>query len=74
MDGTASFGQWLKQRRKALDLTQEALARRVGCAVPLGLPITSEISLGCLPGEASSSTHERRGALPAVHRSVRGGS
>ena len=28
----ASFGQWLKQRRKALDLTQEALAELVGCA------------------------------------------
>src|SRR6476646_755837 len=28
-----SFGAWLKRRRKALDLTQEALARLVGCAV-----------------------------------------
>ena len=28
-----SFGQWLKQRRKALDLTREDLARRIGCAV-----------------------------------------
>src|SRR3990172_4061674 len=27
-----SFGLWLKQRRKALDLTQEALARCVGCS------------------------------------------
>ena len=27
-----SFGPWLKQRRKALDLTQEALAALVGCA------------------------------------------
>src|SRR5262245_64079531 len=27
-----SFGAWLKRRRKALDLTQEDLARRVGCA------------------------------------------
>jgi DNA-binding XRE family transcriptional regulator len=27
-----SFGQWLKQRHKALDLTQEELARLVGCA------------------------------------------
>lgn len=25
-----SFGTWLKRRRKALDLTQEALARLVG--------------------------------------------
>jgi transcriptional regulator with XRE-family HTH domain len=28
-----SFGQWLKQRRKALDITQEELSQRVGCAV-----------------------------------------
>jgi transcriptional regulator with XRE-family HTH domain len=28
------FGRWLRQRRKALDLTQEALAERVGRAVP----------------------------------------
>ena len=27
-----SFGHWLQRRRKALDLTQEELARRVGCA------------------------------------------
>jgi predicted ATPase/DNA-binding XRE family transcriptional regulator len=31
--GTApGFDQWLKQRRKALDLTQDTLAHRVGCA------------------------------------------
>jgi transcriptional regulator with XRE-family HTH domain len=28
-----SFGQWLKQQRKARDLTQSKLARLVGCAV-----------------------------------------
>jgi predicted ATPase/transcriptional regulator with XRE-family HTH domain len=28
-----SFGRWLRSRRKALDLTQEALAERVGCAI-----------------------------------------
>lgn len=32
MDTTASFGYWVRRRRKALDLTQEALARAVGCA------------------------------------------
>jgi predicted ATPase/DNA-binding XRE family transcriptional regulator len=30
---TASFGYWVKRRRKALDLTQEALAQQVNCAV-----------------------------------------
>lgn len=28
-----TFGQWLKRRRRALDLTQPALAEQVGCAV-----------------------------------------
>jgi transcriptional regulator with XRE-family HTH domain len=32
MSEQLSFGRWLKQRRKALDLTQEALGQRVGCA------------------------------------------
>src|SRR5215211_5325413 len=27
-----SFGQWLKQLRRELDLTQDELARQVGCA------------------------------------------
>lgn len=29
---TSSFGYWLRRRRKALDLTQEALAQRVSCS------------------------------------------
>jgi predicted ATPase/DNA-binding XRE family transcriptional regulator len=33
MEQTASFGYWLRRRRKALDLTQEALAQQAGCAV-----------------------------------------
>src|SRR5262245_65187026 len=33
MDNASTFGAWLKRRRKALDLTQEALAQRVGCSV-----------------------------------------
>jgi predicted ATPase/transcriptional regulator with XRE-family HTH domain len=31
--GSGAFGSWLKQRRKALDLTQHALAELIGCAV-----------------------------------------
>jgi len=31
-DRTHSFGYWLRRRRKALDLTQEALAQRVFCS------------------------------------------
>lgn len=32
MQDDGSFGRWLKQRRRALDLTQEALGELVGCA------------------------------------------
>jgi predicted ATPase/DNA-binding XRE family transcriptional regulator len=32
MTATFSFGEWLRQRRRALDMTQRALASRVGCA------------------------------------------
>ena len=35
MNAKASFGEWLQQRRKALDLTQDEFARRVGCAVSM---------------------------------------
>jgi predicted ATPase/transcriptional regulator with XRE-family HTH domain len=33
LDLPGSFGDWLKARRKALDLTQEELAGRAGCSV-----------------------------------------
>jgi predicted ATPase/DNA-binding XRE family transcriptional regulator len=32
MSDDQSFGDWLRQRRRALDLTQEELARQVGCS------------------------------------------
>src|SRR5690349_12884500 len=33
MDNEVSFGYWVRRRRKSLDLTQEQLAERVGCAL-----------------------------------------
>jgi predicted ATPase/transcriptional regulator with XRE-family HTH domain len=33
MELETSFGRWLRQRRRALDLTQDDLARQVGCSV-----------------------------------------
>ncbi|MCB0161412.1 MAG: helix-turn-helix transcriptional regulator, partial [Caldilineaceae bacterium] len=33
MDRIASFDDWMRRQRKALDLTQAQLAARVGCAV-----------------------------------------
>jgi predicted ATPase/transcriptional regulator with XRE-family HTH domain len=33
MDPEVSFGAWVTRRRKALDLTRDELARRIGCSV-----------------------------------------
>ena len=37
-----SFGNWIKRRRKALDLTQQELARKVGCSSSLIFKIESD--------------------------------
>lgn len=37
-----SFGTWVKRRRKALDLTQQELAKRVGCSLSLIFKIESD--------------------------------
>ena len=37
-----SFGNWVKRKRKALDLTQQALARRVGCSLATIVKIESD--------------------------------
>ncbi|HEX9330899.1 MAG TPA: adenylate/guanylate cyclase domain-containing protein, partial [Anaerolineales bacterium] len=33
METTSSFGYWIRRQRKALDLTQQGLAERVGCSL-----------------------------------------
>ena len=42
MSENASFGNWLRRRRKALDLTLQQLAGRVGCAVSTLVKIENE--------------------------------
>ncbi|HEY5731234.1 MAG TPA: helix-turn-helix domain-containing protein, partial [Anaerolineales bacterium] len=37
-----SFGNWVKKRRKALDLTQQELANQVGCSASLVFKIESD--------------------------------
>jgi predicted ATPase/DNA-binding XRE family transcriptional regulator len=37
-----SFGTWIKRRRRALDLTQQQLAERVGCSLSLIFKIESD--------------------------------
>src|SRR5512143_2398201 len=33
LETTTSFGYWVRRQRKALDLTQQVLAERVGCSL-----------------------------------------
>src|SRR5688572_19473824 len=79
MSEEASFGRWLRQRRKALDLTQEDLARQVGCSAWTILKIESgarrpsrqiaERLLACLevaPEERPSIVKWARGAPGAL--------
>src|SRR5215207_1462556 len=42
MEESSSFGAWIKRRRKALDLTQDVLARQVGCSKDLIVKIESD--------------------------------
>jgi predicted ATPase/DNA-binding XRE family transcriptional regulator len=42
VEGNASFGYWLRRRRKAFDLTQEDLAERVGCSLVMIRKIESD--------------------------------
>jgi predicted ATPase/DNA-binding XRE family transcriptional regulator len=49
MPESVSFGTWLRQRRRALDLTQKALAREVGCA---------EITVRRMEADAYKPSHE----------------
>lgn len=37
-----SFGNWVKRRRKALDLTQQELAARIGCSISLIFKVESD--------------------------------
>jgi predicted ATPase/transcriptional regulator with XRE-family HTH domain len=37
-----SFGNWVKRRRKALDLTQQELAQRIGCSLSLIFKVESD--------------------------------
>jgi transcriptional regulator with XRE-family HTH domain len=47
MNQGLSFGNYIRQRRRELDLTQEELARRVGCAAITRRKIESDDLPGC---------------------------
>jgi predicted ATPase/Tfp pilus assembly protein PilF/DNA-binding XRE family transcriptional regulator len=66
---TNAFGGWIKQRRRALDLTQDELARQVGCSVitiqklEAGARRPSQQMLGRLADYLQLSADERSGFL-----------
>ncbi|MEO5887349.1 MAG: helix-turn-helix transcriptional regulator, partial [Anaerolineales bacterium] len=49
MPESTSFGTWLRQQRRALDLTQKAFANQVGCA---------EITLRRMEADEYKPSHE----------------
>jgi predicted ATPase/DNA-binding XRE family transcriptional regulator len=78
MTASQSFGEWLRHRRRELDLTQDALARRVGCArITIRKLEADEIrpskqlaellveQLGVPPEEREALVRFGRGGLPA---------
>jgi len=80
MDDPQSFGQWLRHRRRELDLTQDALARQVGCAqVTIRKLEADDIrpskqlaellvdQLGVSPAEHDAYVRFGRGGLPPGH-------
>jgi len=84
MDEIPSFGAWLRRRRKALDLTQEALARRVGYSVSAIRKLEADEyrpsreiaehladALAIAPQERAAFVHFARVGLDAEGTSVR---
>ena len=60
-----SFGEWVRQRRKTLDLTQAALAQRVGCAVVTIKKIEQDMRR---PSQQMAQLLANELAIPAVQR------
>ena len=61
MEQPNSFGDWVRRRRKALDLTQEHLAQQVGCALATIKKIEAvagALGARCV-GEADCGTQSR---------------
>ena len=73
MERTTSFGYWLRRRRKALDLTQDDLARQVGCAVDCQFCLTAllgvkrNLSAGEIVGQVVAVLNDQR-AFPGRER------
>ena len=73
MDEQGTLGYWIRRRRKALDLTQEALAQHVGCATVTVRKIESDErrpsqEIAERLADALALTPEERSAFLAVAR------
>lgn len=79
--GDTSFGTWLKQQRRDLDLTQAELARQVGCSVSLLQKLESghrrpskqlaallTAQFGLVPAQREALTREARVPTRPAHR------
>ncbi|MBC8074852.1 MAG: helix-turn-helix domain-containing protein, partial [Chloroflexales bacterium] len=85
MDITTSFGYWVRRRRKALDLTQRALADQVGCSLVTVKKIEADErqpsqqlaerfahTLAVPPEERAAFLARARGLLPPDHLATAG--
>jgi len=66
-EDNASFGDWVQRRRKALDLTQADLARRVGCSTGLIRMIEADTRR---PSRQIAELLAEQLALPPVERAA----
>ena len=82
MNSILSFGLWLKQRRRILDMTQDELAERIGCSVqtiPAGDNTVAIMAFGAngsngynSPGHSGTSPGGRGGGVSATLTFVTG--
>jgi predicted ATPase/DNA-binding XRE family transcriptional regulator len=76
MESTFSFGYWIRRQRKALDLTQQVLAERVGCSLAAIKKIESDErrpsrQIAERLAEVLGVTAEQRGIFLEVARGLR---
>ncbi|MEZ4863695.1 MAG: AAA family ATPase [Caldilineaceae bacterium] len=67
METVTTLAEWIRRRRKALDLTQSALAQRVGCAVVTLKKIEQETRR---PSRELAELLAEQLAIPATEREV----
>lgn len=77
MQQNDSFGEWLRQRRRVLDLTQDEVARRAGCSVSTVRKMEADerrpsLQVARLLADALAIADEDRAAFLSAARTVTG--